>query len=81
MWEDCLGLPPGEAEALLAEGGCRVVAVKFTGKQVSLSPEESRVVRVRVVGAGQVELVLSPVVGAPEDSQPPGKGGAGNHAL
>lgn len=74
--EDYLGLPPEEAEPALAEAGYQVVAIKFTGGQISSPSEaESRVVRVRVVGAGQVELVLAPVY-----TQPPAKGGAGTYA-
>ncbi|MGB9860514.1 MAG: hypothetical protein ACPLQP_11320 [Moorellaceae bacterium] len=76
MLEDYLGLPPEEAKSALAEAGYQVVAVKSTGGQNSSPSEaESRVVRVRVVGAGQVELVLAPVY-----TQPPAKGGVGTYA-
>ncbi|GFN23856.1 hypothetical protein TAMC210_21730 [Thermanaeromonas sp. C210] len=77
MWEEYLGLPPEEAEADLAEAGYRVVDIRFTGrKQGSTSEGENRIVRVRVVGAGQVELVLAPVY-----IEPPAKGGGRKDGL
>ncbi|HBT47783.1 MAG TPA: hypothetical protein DEA73_07915 [Peptococcaceae bacterium] len=77
MWEKILGLPREEAEAHLAEAGYRVAEVKFTGREPgSTSEGEDRVVRVRVVGAGQVELVLAPVY-----TQPPAKGGGRKDGL
>ncbi|MGI9952013.1 hypothetical protein V3F56_06575 [Moorellaceae bacterium AZ2] len=77
MWEECLGLPLEEAESVLAQAGYQVADISFTGRgDGSTSEGENRVVRVRVVGAGQVELVLAPVY-----TQPPAKGGGRKDAL
>ncbi|SMB95498.1 hypothetical protein SAMN00808754_1257 [Thermanaeromonas toyohensis ToBE] len=77
MFTDCLGLPPEEACHLLNRAGYQVVATCVTGGGALTGQGiTTRVVRVRVVGAGQVELVVAPVI----NLWPPGKGGAGAHA-
>ncbi|GEA15240.1 MAG: hypothetical protein PWR22_117 [Moorella sp. (in: firmicutes)] len=58
---DCLGLTLAEAKRLLAASGWQVHNYSFTGPLRPLpgEEEEGRVVRLRLVGAGQVDLVLA----------------------
>lgn len=77
MLPDCLGLPLDEACHLLEGAGYQVVAIFVTGGgALTRQGNPARIVRIRVVGAGQVELVAAPVI----NLWPPGKGGAGAHA-
>ncbi|MDN5345150.1 MAG: hypothetical protein PWQ18_1264, partial [Clostridia bacterium] len=58
---DCLGWTLAEARELLNAGGWEVRNYFFTGPSVPPGGEENkgRVVRLRLVGASQVELVLA----------------------
>ncbi|WP_406678408.1 PASTA domain-containing protein [Moorella sp. ACPs] len=58
---DCLGYTLAEAKRLLAAGGWQVHNYSFTGplRPFPGEEEEGRVVRLRLVGAGQVDLVLA----------------------
>ncbi|MBC7325150.1 MAG: hypothetical protein H5T99_07535 [Moorella sp. (in: Bacteria)] len=58
---DCLGLTFLEARKILAAGGYQIINYTFTGPYVPPAGKEDtgRVVRLRLVGAGQVNLVLA----------------------
>ncbi|MBE3571658.1 MAG: hypothetical protein IMW95_01710 [Moorella humiferrea] len=59
--DECLGLPLAEAKRLLAAGGWQIWRYSFTGPLRPLPGEEeaARVVRLRLVGADQVDLVVA----------------------
>ena len=70
---DCLGLTLSETRAILKTGGWQLCNYFFTGpwRPVAGKEGEGRVVRFRMVGGNQVELVLAYV----DIAEPPAKGG------